>query len=126
MLRFFEGSRNLGNYSLPDVLERIYVNQLALEAAVMELTLWVEQRGSHDGGRNVRGALETAGENAGHIRQMSDPAEEHGYWLADYVPKVVSGSYFQLQQAYRPSRSARKTGQARQISTLAAQARKSL
>lgn len=35
-----------GDYSLPDVLERIYDNQLALEAAVMELTLWVEQRAS--------------------------------------------------------------------------------
>ena len=26
-------------YSLPDVLERMYQNQLALEAALMELTL---------------------------------------------------------------------------------------
>jgi hypothetical protein len=34
------------DYSLADVLEKIYHNQLALEAAVMELTLWVEQRGS--------------------------------------------------------------------------------
>lgn len=29
-------------YSLPDTLERIYENQLALEAALMELTLLVE------------------------------------------------------------------------------------
>lgn len=29
-------------YSLQEVLERIYHNQLALEAALMELTLWVE------------------------------------------------------------------------------------
>lgn len=28
-----------GDYSLPDVLERIYDNQLALEAAIMKLTL---------------------------------------------------------------------------------------
>jgi hypothetical protein len=28
-----------GDYSLPDVLERMYHNQLALEAALMELTL---------------------------------------------------------------------------------------
>lgn len=29
-------------YSLPDILERIYENQLVLEAAIMELTLWAE------------------------------------------------------------------------------------
>lgn len=56
-------------YSLPDVLERLYVNQLALEAAVMELTLRVEQQGSAEVGENIRGALEVIGENAGHIKQ---------------------------------------------------------
>ncbi len=58
-----------GDYSLPDVLERIYDNQRALEAAVMELTLWVEQRASPEVGDNIRGALEAIGENAGHIKQ---------------------------------------------------------
>lgn len=58
-----------GDYSLPDVLERIYHNQLALEAAIMELTLWVEQRDSSEVGDNVRGALEAVGDNAGHIKQ---------------------------------------------------------
>ncbi|VVM99717.1 hypothetical protein [Pseudomonas fluorescens] len=58
-----------GDYSLQDVLERIYHNQLALEAAVMELTLWVEHRGSAEVGGNVRSALEAIGENAGHIKQ---------------------------------------------------------
>lgn len=57
------------SYSLPDTLERIYHNQLALETALMELTLWVEQRGSAEVGRNVRGALEAIGENAGYIKQ---------------------------------------------------------
>ena len=57
------------DYSRPDVLERIYHNQLALEAAVMELTLWVEHRGATEIGGNVRGALEAIGENAGHIKQ---------------------------------------------------------
>lgn len=56
-------------YSLTDVLERFYQNQLALEAAVMELTLWAEKKNSPVLGRNVRGALETIGENAGHIKQ---------------------------------------------------------
>ncbi|VVN74762.1 hypothetical protein [Pseudomonas fluorescens] len=58
-----------GDYSLPDVLERIYHNQLALEAAVMELTLRVEQPDSSEVGDNVRGALEAVGENASHIKQ---------------------------------------------------------
>ena len=58
-----------GEYSLSDVLERIYHNQLALEAAVMELTLQVEQQGLAEAGENVRGALQTIGENAGHIKQ---------------------------------------------------------
>lgn len=42
-------------YSLTDVLERLYQNQLALEAAVMELTLWAEQQNALEVGENVRG-----------------------------------------------------------------------
>ena len=56
-------------YSLPDMLERIYENQLALEAAVMELSLWTAAQGGTQADENVRGALETIGENAGHIKQ---------------------------------------------------------
>lgn len=56
-------------YSLSDVLERMYENQLALEAALMEVTLRIEELGSVEAGANVRGALETIGENAGHIKQ---------------------------------------------------------
>ena len=56
-------------YSLPDVLDRMYHNQLALEAAIMELTLHVEAHGHVDVGDNVRGALEAIGENADHIKQ---------------------------------------------------------
>ncbi len=56
-------------YSLPDVLERLYENKLALEAAVMELTLRAERQGATETGDNVRGALQTIGENAGHIKQ---------------------------------------------------------
>lgn len=56
-------------YSLTDVLERIYENQLALEAALMELTLHSENQGSAMVGENVRGALFIIGENAGHIKQ---------------------------------------------------------
>jgi hypothetical protein len=57
------------SYSLSEVLERIYHNQLALEAAVMELTILVEQRGSADVGTNIRGALDAISQNAGHIKQ---------------------------------------------------------
>lgn len=56
-------------HSLSDVLERIYENQLALEAAVMELTLLAERQGAVEVGENVRGALCTLTENAGHIKQ---------------------------------------------------------
>ncbi|PMX03075.1 hypothetical protein C1X59_05455 [Pseudomonas sp. FW215-R2] len=58
-----------GEYSLSDVLERMYQNQLALEAALMELTLHIEAQGSSVVGDNVRGALWGIGENAGHIKQ---------------------------------------------------------
>lgn len=58
-----------GDYSLSDVLERMYINQLALEAALMELTLHAEQQGASEVGDNIRGALDTIGENAGHIKQ---------------------------------------------------------
>lgn len=37
-------------YSLPDVLDRIYENQLALEVALMELTLLVEGQGNAEAG----------------------------------------------------------------------------
>ncbi|MBK5417636.1 hypothetical protein [Pseudomonas sp. TH31] len=56
-------------YSLPDVLERLYQNQLALEAALMAFTLMVERQGTTDTGDNVCGALHMIGENSGHIKQ---------------------------------------------------------
>ena len=48
---------------LPSLLFKINENQLALEAAIMELTLWVEQRGLGEVGGNVRGALDTIRSN---------------------------------------------------------------
>ena len=56
-------------YSLPIVLEKIYENQLALEAAIMELTLLAERQGFADAGDNARSALDRIGENAGFIKQ---------------------------------------------------------
>lgn len=47
----------------PSLLFKINQNQIALEAAIMELTLWVEQRGSAEVAGNVRGALDTISKN---------------------------------------------------------------
>jgi len=43
---------------IPALLYKLNENQLALEAAIMELTIWVEQQGSAEVGGNIRGALE--------------------------------------------------------------------
>ncbi|WP_041022594.1 hypothetical protein [Pseudomonas sp. SHC52] len=56
-------------YSLPMVLEKIYENQIAIEAALMELVLLVESQGNETIGDNARCALERIGENAGFIKQ---------------------------------------------------------
>ncbi|MNI87296.1 hypothetical protein D3C73_1444800 [compost metagenome] len=53
---------------LPSLLFKINENQLALEAAIMELTLWVEQRGSADVAEDVRGALVTIDRNEEFIK----------------------------------------------------------
>lgn len=59
----------LGDYSLPDVQERLYENQLALEGTLMGLTLQVEEQETQEVSGNVRGALWTTDENTGHIKQ---------------------------------------------------------
>lgn len=48
---------------LASLLTRMNQNQLALGAAVEELAVWVEQRGSADVASNVRGALDTLDKN---------------------------------------------------------------
>lgn len=52
---------------LASLLERMNENQLALGAAIEELSNWVEQRGSTEVAQNIRGALETLDVNAGFI-----------------------------------------------------------
>jgi hypothetical protein len=60
----FHGGIAMANADLlPSLLVKINQNQLALEAAIMELTLWVEQRGSAEVAGNVRGALDTISKN---------------------------------------------------------------
>jgi len=53
---------------LPSLLFKINQNQLALGAAIMELTLWVEHRGSAEVAENVRGALDTISKNEEFIK----------------------------------------------------------
>lgn len=53
---------------LPSLLSKLYEKQLALEASIMELSNWVEQRGSADVAENVRGALETIDSNEEFIK----------------------------------------------------------
>ena len=53
---------------LPSLLYKLNENQLALEAAIMELSNWVEQRGSADVADNVRGALDTIDRNEEFIK----------------------------------------------------------
>ena len=53
---------------LPSLLFKINENQLALEAAIMELTLWVEQRGAADVADDVRSALDAIDRNEEFIK----------------------------------------------------------
>lgn len=53
---------------LPSLLSKLYENQLALEASIVEIANWVERRGSADVAENVRGALHTIDENEEFIK----------------------------------------------------------
>lgn len=53
---------------LPSLVAKLYENQLALEASIMELSNWVEQRGSAEVAANVRGALDTLSHNEEFIK----------------------------------------------------------
>ncbi|MHA3737830.1 hypothetical protein ACXR0M_19440 [Pseudomonas sp. Eth.TT006] len=53
---------------LPSQLLKINENRLALEAAIMELSDWVEKRGGSEVAENVRGALEAIDRNEEYIK----------------------------------------------------------
>ncbi|QJI11922.1 hypothetical protein HKK58_05050 [Pseudomonas sp. ADAK22] len=53
---------------IPPLLSKLYENQLALEASIMEISNWVEQRGSAEVAENVRGALYTLDHNQDFIK----------------------------------------------------------
>ena len=74
-------------YSLSDVLERLYENQQALEAAIMELTLLVEEQGAQEVGGNVRGALKRWS-----YQTRPGSIEKIGHRLTDYISKACRQS----------------------------------
>ena len=53
---------------LPSLLYKINENQLALEAAILEISNWVEARGSADVADNVRAELDTIDKNEEFIK----------------------------------------------------------
>lgn len=53
---------------LPSLLSKINENQLALEAAIMELANWVERQGGAEIADNVRGALDAIDRNEEFIK----------------------------------------------------------
>ena len=53
---------------LPSLLFKINENQVALEAAILELSNWAEQRRGADVADNVRGALEAIDRNEEFIK----------------------------------------------------------
>jgi len=68
-MTFFHGGIAMPNSDLlPSLLYKINENQLALEAAILELSNWVEQRGAADVAENVRGALDTIDRNEEFIK----------------------------------------------------------
>lgn len=50
-----------------DTLELLHLNQIALRAAIEEVSTWIRQRGSVNAHENVMAALEALDTNAGVI-----------------------------------------------------------
>ncbi|WP_223435253.1 MULTISPECIES: hypothetical protein [unclassified Pseudomonas] len=68
-MTFFHGGIATPNSDLsPSLLYKINENQLTLEAAIMELSNRVEQRGGAEVAENVRGALDTIDKNEEFIK----------------------------------------------------------
>lgn len=52
---------------LSQLIAKLDTNQMALQAALEEVSLWIRQRGSEDIAGNINGALETLNQNAEFI-----------------------------------------------------------
>jgi len=63
---------------LPFLLYKLNENQLAIEAAIMELSNWVEARGSSDVADNLRGALDTIDKNDEFIKMTARGDDDAG------------------------------------------------
>jgi hypothetical protein len=57
------------NQLLSQLISRLDINQMALQAALEEVALWIRQRGSEAVADNITGALEALTENADFIAQ---------------------------------------------------------
>ena len=53
---------------LPSLLSKLYENQIAVEAAILELSNWIEQHGSAEVADNVRVALDAIDRNEEFVR----------------------------------------------------------
>jgi len=51
------------------LIAKLDTNQMALQAAMEEVSLWIRQRGSEDVAGNINGALDTLTQNAAVIAQ---------------------------------------------------------
>lgn len=54
---------------LIQVISKLDTNQMALQAALEEVSLWIRQCGSEDIASNINGALDTMNQNAEFIAQ---------------------------------------------------------
>lgn len=94
--------------SLPDVLARMYENQLAIEAALMELVLLEEQRGSSETCDNARVALDRGYRDNRHrtgcIRTRNGDCRAGGVALSQ---RAAVGWAAQITQPDAPGRSSR-------------------
>lgn len=88
-------------YTLPDTLERLYNNQLALESAIMKLTLLVESQGHAETSENIRSALQAIGNNEERIRQglAMSQTENADQQLQEQISELKA-QYQILQDSY--------------------------
>jgi hypothetical protein len=54
---------------ITQLISKLDTNQMALQAALEEVSLWIRQRGSEDVAGNINGALDTLTQNAAIIAQ---------------------------------------------------------
>lgn len=52
---------------MTQLISKLDTNQMALQAALEEVSLWIRQRGSEEAAGNINGALDTLNQNADFI-----------------------------------------------------------